>query len=478
MRSVNKSQLRRLAADFADGRLPPDEYRRRRRELIDAIVDGQQPIRREKPSASAAVPPERDPATSVGGGASVPWPLVLGTAAGVCVLALVWLLWPSAEPEPVAAPPSAAAPPAAAKLPRSRTLVESFLALRDFSAPSIAGFREEWDALAEVERSDARDTLWFRSLVRALRDEIKTQKALAGLAGGEAAMARAREVWALGEHLDVAEELPTVDLEIGEAPADAAQPPSDAAASAAGAPAAPLATAGDAEAGMPVTPTPPVDTGTAGGGRQVAAVAPVAPERAPTGREWLDAQADDGLTLQLFAVNRLDRVEQLMTAHAELPLQIVATDGAEPRYRVFHGVYATPDDARAAFDRLPPQVSAAAGGAIVKSFAAVREDLSARADSVPAAPLSPQAGNDGYTLQLFASGNRDNAQALVDAFPDLSLRLHRLPGDDSPYRVVYGRFGTPDDARAAASGLPGNLLSRIGGKPLPKAMHDTGVALP
>ena len=102
---------------------------------------------------------------------------------------------------------------------RSRALVESFLALRDFSDPSISGFRDEWSALSEAERDEARDALWFHSLVRALRDEIKTQKALAGLAGGEAALSRARTVWKLGEHLEVSEQLPVVEPAVTEAPA-------------------------------------------------------------------------------------------------------------------------------------------------------------------------------------------------------------------------------------------------------------------
>jgi len=491
MRLLNKSQLRRLAADYADGRMPSGEYRKRRRELVNAIVDGQQKIRREKPAAHAAVPPDRDPAAPAAG-AGVPRRVALiGAVAVASVLLLLWLLWPAPEPVP-ARPPSVSAPPIV-ELPRSRTIVESFLALKDFGAPAIASFRDEWETLTEQERRDARDTLWFRSLVRALRDEIKTQKALAGLSGGDAARARVRAAWEFGTYLRVTEQLPAmeaIERASAEAPAplttagETAMPQREAEpiASAAGPPpgsdepvSPAAADAGASLASGAGTPRPATAADTAT--TEPVPTSEAGPARAPTGREWLAAQSDAALTLQLFAVNRLDRVEQLMSAHPDLPIQIVATDGAAPRYRVFHGVYATESDAREAFDRLPVAVSKAAGGAIVKSFSVVREDLAARAAPTPAVTGGAHTEDGSYTLQLFASGNRDNAQALVDAFPQLALRLHHRDDGNSPYRVVYGRFGTEDDARAAASSLPGTLLGRIG-TPLPKSLQETGVQLP
>ncbi|NIQ52098.1 MAG: hypothetical protein GWN71_01075, partial [Gammaproteobacteria bacterium] len=41
---MNRSQLRRMARDYATGRLDHDEYMRRRGELIDGIVAGEIPI--------------------------------------------------------------------------------------------------------------------------------------------------------------------------------------------------------------------------------------------------------------------------------------------------------------------------------------------------------------------------------------------------------------------------------------------------
>jgi septal ring-binding cell division protein DamX len=201
-----------------------------------------------------------------------------------------------------------------------------------------------------------------------------------------------------------------------------------------------------------------------------------APSAGPTAREWLAARSESELTLQIFAVNSLDRVQQLLTSYPHLQVHIVATEGSSPRFRVLHGVYASEAAARAAFQALPADLSQAAGGAIVKSFAAVREDLAASAPAPdPAAthPAAPAAAGD-YTVQLFASGNRDNARALVDAFPALSLELIRRDGDPAPYRVVYGRYRSPEEARRAASGLPQSLLGRVG-KPLVKTAPGAGL---
>lgn len=464
---MNKSQLRKLAAEFADGRVPAGEYHARRRELIDAIVRGDIAIVREVPPVPqlAAQPAISQPARR-----EVPLPLILAGASVLCVVLLAWLLWP-AEPEPEPEPPPLILAPA---VPRSRTLVESFLALRDFSDTAITQFESEWLELPAAERSAARSQLWFGSLVRVLRDEVKTQKALAGLSDGNAAMVRARRVIELAQRLEVAEQLPP----LGDTPHDTAS-------AATPEPQAPPTTAQAPVAATPQSPTPalqaplPGTDATPPATAQPAPTVPSVPAGAapdastqPTGRQWLAARADDELTLQIFAVNSLDRVEKLLSRHPGLGLHILATDGGTPRYRVFHGVFADTNAARAAFAALPADVATAAGGAIVKSFAVVREDLQDRAPPTSGASV-PGAAAGGFTLQVFASASRSNAQTLVDAFPSLGLELRELAGDAAPYRVVYGRFGSAREAAAAT--LPPALLARIG-KPLAKPVDETGIS--
>jgi septal ring-binding cell division protein DamX len=201
-----------------------------------------------------------------------------------------------------------------------------------------------------------------------------------------------------------------------------------------------------------------------------------------TGRQWLAAQADEHLTLQIFAVNQLDRIEQLITSHPNLDVHVLATEGGAPRYRIFHGVFTDEASAREAYAAMPASITSASHGAIVKSFSAVREDLRTQAPTVAAAPTTTPAAarqttapgtDNAFTVQVFATSNRDNAKALMSAFPDLQLKLHEFPGGSAPWRVIYGRFGSAEDARTAASTLPQDFLARIG-KPLPKSFGANG----
>jgi septal ring-binding cell division protein DamX len=407
--------------------------------------------------------------------------ILVGVVAALCVAILAFILWPADQPPPSTPPPPPALP--AQEIPRARTLVESFLALRDFSPDAISGFQDEWSGLDEAERREARETVWFASLVRTLGDEITAQKALADLGTGDAALERARRLLALGQELGVADQLPQLD---SDAPAAAAT--GDQAQESPGQSPAPLS---------PPLPGQPQVSESATGAAAPATASETAGEtgEALTGRKWLSARSDDEITLQLFAVNGLDAVEKLMAAHPELSVHILEASGASPRYRVFHGVYADADEARAAYEALPTTVSGASGGAIVKSFAAVREDLYGTSSPQPAAmqpepsgprappqqsptpkaPTPAAAGDGGaYTLQLFASGNRANAEALMKAYPALSLQLRESDDARAPYRVIYGNFESAEAARAATGALPPTLVSRIG-KPLPRPIADTGL---
>jgi hypothetical protein len=115
---------------------------------------------------------------------------MLGAASVMCVaIVAALLLWPAGDPPRPPPVPTPSVP--SAGLSPARGLVECFVARRNFAVDSLAGFEARWEELTPAERDEARASLWFGGLVRALRDEMKTQKALAGLAGGEAALARA-----------------------------------------------------------------------------------------------------------------------------------------------------------------------------------------------------------------------------------------------------------------------------------------------
>ena len=76
-----------------------------------------------------------------------------------------------------------------------------------------------------------------------------------------------------------------------------------------------------------------------------------------------------------------------------------------------------------------------------------------------------------WTLQVFASDNRQNAQRLVTNYPALHLQLQPTTDPRSPYRVLYGRFPNEETARAAIAALPSTLIAKAG-KPLVKALAE------
>ncbi|MFT5449003.1 MAG: septal ring-binding cell division protein DamX [Gammaproteobacteria bacterium] len=475
---MNKSQLRLLTAEAADGSIPVGEYRARRRELIDNIVAGTESIERVQSvwAIRENTEPGEDEVTTLNsrhGGISsepeaprfsLPFPVLLGAASLFCIAVLVVLLWPADAPEPLAlAPPTV---PAAEEISPARGLVERFVARRDFAPSAIKNFQTDWDKLTAEQREAARRELWFGSLVRAIRDEVKTQKALAGLASGESAITRARDAFALGEWLGVSDQLPSVDDIASSKPVAVdsqsritqADNPSEV---------APTAAGQTQVESSPTVASPENNTAAP------AQVTTSPPSTQPTGRQWLAAQDDSHLTLQIFAVNNLNRVEQLIGAHSALDVHVLATEVAMPRYRVFHGVFRDEAQARQAYSALPADILGASHGAIVKSFSVVREDL--RAQPTTAKPTASNDSADTYAVQVFATGKRANAQALIQAFPALNLKLREIAGDAAPYRVVYGQFVSADLARTAASKLPKTLLSRIG-TPLPKLISSLGTA--
>ena len=70
-----------------------------------------------------------------------------------------------------------------------------------------------------------------------------------------------------------------------------------------------------------------------------------------------------------------------------------------------------------------------------------------------------------YTLQVFASTSRENVDRLVTRYQSLDLRIHISDGDTTRYRVLYGRFDSPQAAQEASAKLPAAMLEKVG-KPL------------
>jgi hypothetical protein len=199
---MSKSQLRRLARDYASGRVEHDEYLRMRGALIDAIVTGETSTESSSQSvadAPMAPPPERHVrATPVG------W--IVGTLA---VVIIVWMILSSQRtntPGPGSHREADQTPEL--RVTGARALVNDFLATRDWSTESLAKFRELWNALTPIEQADARATPWFRRLAEALREEINAHEALAEFNRRGLSTTSGKRLAAFGEFLGIDAEIP------------------------------------------------------------------------------------------------------------------------------------------------------------------------------------------------------------------------------------------------------------------------------
>ncbi|MDX2312689.1 MAG: SPOR domain-containing protein [Gammaproteobacteria bacterium] len=412
---MNKSQLRHLARDYASGRLDYDDYLRKRGALIDAIVAGDIAI--DSSATSAADFAAESPAQQHRRATPVPW--IVGA---IAVIAVVWIFLSSQQTDaPDSSSSNEADPVADLRVTGARGLVQDFLATRDWSKESLARFRDLWNALTPNEQAEARAAPWFRRLAEALREEINAHKALAEFDGSGLSTTTGKRLAAFGEFLGIGAEIPQM-----QAPdRSAAQQP-------------------DSRAAL---------------------------ERQPlTGSQWLEAQQGVNYTLQLSAVDHLDRLEHLTASHPDVALFLVTSAGRQPRFRLLHGSFASEQQARRAYEALPTELRRQAPGPFVRRLDHLREELRDTGNSTSTVTTTPvPAPSPVYTLQIFASSNRDNVDRLVARYGDLHLRVHVSEGDSTPFRVLYGEFDSPEAAQAASAALPITMLKEIG-KPL---LRDT-----
>ena len=176
---MNRSQLRRLARDYATGRLEHDEYARRRSELIDAIVTGEIAIESSVETTEDFTAAQHSDRSFRG----TLLPLIVGACV---VIAIIWAFLVSRETMiPGVGDQIDSRQIPGRRVSAARDLVEEFLTTRDWSRESLAEFRDNWNALTPNEQAEARAASWFRRLSEALREEINAHKALAEFDGAD-----------------------------------------------------------------------------------------------------------------------------------------------------------------------------------------------------------------------------------------------------------------------------------------------------
>ena len=446
-RDMLKSQLRRLASDFASEKIEREDYTRRRRTLIDGIVDGDIQIEREPPPLPPPPPAAPTEALEPAPPSARLSPLRVGAGAMVVValITATWLLWPDPAPPPppqVVVRTQSTASTAAAQKPdrRARTMVESFLSVHDWGEASIANFELGWRALTAEQRERAKTASWFRRLTKAMRDELKTQRALLEFDKTGTVVAAGARLLALGEFLGVADALP--DFPVPDAAAPAAIP-------------------------EPAAREPASDSADA---RPTATVAATS-DAELTGSQWLATRRAGAYTLQLFAVDRLDRVQRLIDGHPGLALKVLDFGSATPRYRILYGEFGSPAEAESTHASLPESVRGDEASAYIKSLDEMRSAYGQGGSVLPRVGWLAVQDAGHFTLQLFASNRRENVDKLVSAHPTLELRVQATREPESRFRVLYGAYATEAAARAAGDQIPAAILERTGA-PLVKSIAE------
>jgi len=393
--------------------------------------------------------------------------VTIGAAALILLGSMVWIFSQSGPEAPLDTPVVAPLP-----MPTqspARSMVESFVAVRDWSPASVAEFKRDWNSLKPSDREEALNAGWFERLTKAMSDELKTQKALSKVDKSGKARETGHRILALAEHLGVADHLPAF-------PGDA-EP-----ASVATGPMGAQVAAEQVSARTPPTAkvTGPSHSTSQGGTAQrggteksPSTTLPAAAVSLPEpGAVWLASQADGLYTLQLFAVNGITKIAALRKQFAELDLKILDYPKQHPRYRVVYGTYPSAAAANAAHSGLPDSLRGTQQG-YVTSIAKLKAlgSASTKTTSVSARTPAPQQAPSGaYTLQVFASNSRDNVDKLVRSHPALALAVKDTASANAPrFRVIYGEYSSASLASAAAARLPQAIL-RITGAPIVKSL--------
>jgi septal ring-binding cell division protein DamX len=476
---MNKSQLRKLAREYALGNLEEGEYLQRRRALVDDIVSGRLSIVREVPPPPPPAYSE-DPTTkvSIGGrtGARRVTPAVLLIAL-VVVAGIVWMLIPPGEQQDAAVNPPAPAPP----LSRARSLIDEFVGEKDFSAFSIASFKESWSHLSYAEKREAYSAQWFNNLIHVISDEIEAQNELlnsevaADAAEIGTRLSQFASFLGISEYVtafkgvpaQTAASVPLSGSEAGVASTErehepALQPPVQ-----------PSTAVNEGKMVSGVESTTSVNAVASAGAprpstmvdasdtalRNSETVTPSASRRETmtltADSQWLGAQPADTFTLQLFAVNQLDEIRDFVVSNPGIDLWVLVSARNEPRYRVIYGVFESADGARGAYAELPEHLRQGQPVAPVKSLSSLRDEVG-NADRITVAEASK------FTLQIFATDSADVARRIQADYPTLDLNLLETTNPYTRYRVLYGFFDSEETAKRAAGALPLELLKNVG----------------
>lgn len=164
---MKSSQVRELARRYATGQLNQENYRSQRRTLIDAVAGGQQALAYKENGNGVSM---RRTGIKF---------LALSVVAALVAGVVISMLLKNGDStrhsttHPVAAP-------AAAPVAPGPGLVRTFVDADDWTDSSLDSFSRRWNALPPDEQAKARDSLMYPRLISDLRQQITSEKAVAG----------------------------------------------------------------------------------------------------------------------------------------------------------------------------------------------------------------------------------------------------------------------------------------------------------
>ncbi|HEV2237563.1 MAG TPA: hypothetical protein VGR57_12945 [Ktedonobacterales bacterium] len=167
---MKSSQVRELARRYATGQLNQENYRSQRRALIDAVEKGRQAlVYKESGNGVAAL--RRN---------GVKFLALSVVAALVAGVAISMLLKNNTASRQTAVHAAAAVAVTATPPAPGPGLVRTFLDANDWTDGSLDSFSRRWTALPAEEQAKARISLMYPRLVSDLRQQITSEKAVAG----------------------------------------------------------------------------------------------------------------------------------------------------------------------------------------------------------------------------------------------------------------------------------------------------------
>ncbi len=330
---MDKSPLRKLAEAYAQEKISLEHYREQRRRLLDAIEDGDIKLRNPSPEVPPGAPQAETSQIAHRGLSAI------AIAATLVLVLLIWKLLPETIPE--RAPSASGTPTGSAYVSPAQQLLEQFLSTNRWDSPTLDDFETRWQRLPEASHLTARTKPWFQGLKNALSLELNTRKALAALSTSMETQAAINRLIAFGMELGIGDLEPTFST--------------------------PKA--------LPIEAT--------------ATTTPSAPELSSphegddlNGARWLKSQTDGHFSLQLFAVNRLHKVESLIAHFPELQLKLVPFEQANPRFRLLYGVFPSRKAAQTAYNNLPEALRLQQPNPIIKTVQELKAGLEKTKESL------------------------------------------------------------------------------------------------